>query len=250
MKKYLLSIITVVKDDEKNISKTIKSIINQKKSNIEYIIIEGKSIDGTLNKIKKYKNKIDKIISQKDKGIYDAMNKGIKIAKGEIIVFCNSGDFFYKDSLSEIIKIFKKDKYDFVFGTVVRNYTKSKILKHGFNFERIKYNFDFATSHTTGFFLKKKIYKMIGYYNTKFKISADYDLYFRLYKKRLKGGFTPKNLKIGNVASGGYSSKVSYFNHLIEETKIRFHNKQSIFLIFILFINSVLKNPLKFFNLK
>ena len=136
---------------------------------------------------------INKIISKKDNGIYDAMNKGLKVAKGEIIVFCNSGDFFYKNSLQKVMYLFDKFNYDFVFGTVLRNYTKGKILKFGFNFNRMLYNFDFATSHSTGFFLKKKIYNLIGNYNTKFKISADYDLYFRLYKKKLKGGYTRKN---------------------------------------------------------
>ena len=107
------------------------------------------------------------------------------------------------------------------------------------------YNFDFATSHSTGFFLKKKIYNLIGNYNTKFKISADYDLYLRLYKKNLKGGYTKKNQKIGNMRSGGFSSKVSFFDHLIEETKIRLHNSQNIFFVFLIFINAIFKNILK-----
>ena len=248
MKKYLLSVITVVKNDEKNIQKTIKSIISQKKINIEYIIIDGNSKDKTVEKIKKYKKRINKFISKKDNGIYYAMNKGIKLAKGDIIVFCNSGDYFYKNSLFKIKNLFLKKNYDFVFGTVVRNYTKSKILKYGFNFERIKYNFDFATSHTTGFFLKRKIYKQIGNYNTKFKISADYDLYFRLFKKGYKGGYTSKNNKIGNVASGGYSSKISFLNHIVEEAKIRIHNKQNIFLVFLIFLNSLIKNFNKIFQ--
>ena len=132
------------------------------------------------------------------------MNKGLKLAKGDIIVFCNSGDFFYKNSLSKVIKLFNKYNYDFVFGTVLRNYTKGKILKYGYNFNRLKYNFDFATSHTTGFFVKKNVHKKIGNYNTKFKISADYDLYFRLYKNNFKGGATNKKDIIGNVASGGF----------------------------------------------
>ena len=94
MQKNLLSIITVVKNDEQNIQKTIKSIISQKNINYEYIIIDGKSTDNTLKKIRKYKSKINKIISRKDNGIYDAMNKGLKVANGDVIVFCNSGDFF------------------------------------------------------------------------------------------------------------------------------------------------------------
>ena len=248
--KKKLSIITVVKNDEKNIEKTIKSIVFQKKRDYEYIIIDGKSNDGTIKKIRKYKKKIDKIISKKDKGIYDAMNKGLKLSKGEIIVFCNSGDFFYKNSLNKVISLFEANNYDFVFGTVMRNYTKKRILKHGFDFDRILYNFDFSTSHTTGFFLKKKIYNLIGNYNLKFRISADYDLYFRLYKRGLNGGFTKKNIKIGNVASGGYSSKISFLEHLIEESKIRLHNKQNIFMVLLIFINSLIKHPLKFLGIK
>ena len=245
MQKNLLSIITVVKNDERNIEKTIKSIISQKNIKYEYIIIDGKSSDKTLKKILKYKRKINKIISRKDNGIYDAMNKGLKIANGDVIVFCNSGDFFYKNSLQNVMALFDKFSYDFVFGTVLRNYTKGKILKFGFNFNRMLYNFDFATSHSTGFFLKKKIYNLIGNYDTRFRISADYDLYFRLYKKNLKGGFTKKNQKVGNMKSGGFSSKVSFFDHLIEETKIRIHNSQNIFFVFLIFINSVLKNLFK-----
>jgi len=245
MNKKKLSIITVVKNDEKNIEKTIKSIVLQKKSSFEYIIIDGYSKDNTINIVKKYKKKIDIIISKKDKGIYYAMNKGIKLANGKIIVFCNSGDFFYKNSFKKILKLFKKKNFDFVFGTVLRNYTKSKILKYGFNFDRIKYNFDFATSHTTGFFLKKKIYKKIGNYNTKFKISADYDLYFRLYKGNFIGGYTSKKDKIGNVASGGYSSKRTFLSHLVEESKIRLHNKQNIFIVILIILNAIIKNFVK-----
>ena len=97
------------------------------------------------------------------------MTKGIKKSKNDIIVFCNSGDFFYKNSLQKVMKIFYYKDVDFVFGTVMRNYTKRSILKYGFNTKRIFYNFDFATAHSTGFFLKRKIYKKIGLYNLKYK---------------------------------------------------------------------------------
>ena len=159
IKNHTLTVITVVKNDQNNIEKTIKSVILNKSNKIEYIIVDGKSKDKTLSVIKKYKKKIDKIISEKDKGIYDAMNKGIKRSKNEIIVFCNSGDFFYKGSLKKILNIFNKKKVDYVFGTVLRNYTKNKIIKSKLNPDRIYYNFDFATAHSTGFFLKKKFIK-------------------------------------------------------------------------------------------
>ena len=239
---HSLSVITVVKNDQKNIEKTIKSVIANKKSlNLEYIIIDGKSRDKTLSIIKKYKKKIDKIISEKDKGIYDAMNKGINLSNNDIIVFCNSGDFFYKNSLKKIINIFNRKDYDFIFGTVVRNYTKSKIIKSKYDPSRIYYNFDFATAHSTGFFLKKKIYNKIGKYNLKFKCSADYDLYFRLIKNGYKGSVSKKNDLIGNIASGGFSSKIGFFEHLFEETKIRIHNRQNLIFVILIFLNSLLK---------
>lgn len=245
MNKFKLTIITVVKNDEKNIEKTIKSIINQKGVKFEYIVIDGGSTDNTIKILNKYKKFIKKIISKKDKGIYDAMNKGIKFASYDIIVFCNSGDFFYKNSLKKVIKVFNNKKVDFVFGTVVRNYTKGVIIKYGFNSKRIFFNFDFATAHSTGFFLKKNIYKKIGLYNLKFRCSADYDLYLRLIKKNYKGASTNKVDLIGNVASGGFSSKISFFSHLMEETKIRLNNNQNLFIIVLVFFNSLLKNLFK-----
>lgn len=243
---HSLTVITVVKNDEKNIERTIKSVIsNNKGFRFEYIIIDGKSKDKTLSIIKKYKKKISKITSEKDHGIYDAMNKGIKKSKNDIIVFCNSGDFFYKKSLKKIIKIFNSKNVDYVFGTVVRNYTKKKIIKYSLKPNRIYYNFDFATAHSTGFFLKRKVYKKIGLYNLKFKCSSDYDLYLRMIKKGYQGTVTKKKDLIGNVASGGFSSKLSFFEHLCEETKIRIHNKQNILIIMIIFFNSILKKIFK-----
>ena len=243
---HSLTVITVVRNDQENIEKTIKSVIsNNKGFKLEYIIIDGKSQDKTLSIIKKYKNKISKIISEKDYGIYDAMNKGINISKNDIIVFCNSGDFFYKNSLKKVIQIFNSKNVDYVFGTVVRNYTKKKIIKFSLNPKRVFYNFDFATAHSTGFFLKRDVYKIIGLYDLKFKCSSDFDLYFRMVKKGFIGSVTKKKDLIGNVASGGFSSKISFFEHLIEETKIRLKNKQNFIFIVIIFINAILKRMLK-----
>ena len=243
---HSLTVITVVRNDQENIEKTIKSVIsNNKGFKLEYIIIDGKSQDKTLSIIKKYKNKISKIISEKDYGIYDAMNKGINISKNDIIVFCNSGDFFYKNSLKKVIQIFNSKNVDYVFGTVVRNYTKKKIIKFSLNPKRVFYNFDFATAHSTGFFLKRDVYKIIGLYDLKFKCSSDFDLYFRMVKKGFIGSVTKKKDLIGNVASGGFSSKISFFEHLIEETKIRLKNKQNLLFIIIIFMNAIFKKLLK-----
>ena len=159
----LFSIITVVKNDEKNIQKTIVSVLNQKFKNFEYIIIDGNSNDSTVSIINQYKHKIDLLISEDDDGLYFAMNKGAKIAKGKFLVFVNSGDTLNIDAL-EIInkKILQNPAIDFIFGTVKRHYTKGSFLKFGFNKKKLNYNFDFATSHSTGFYIRRSKFEKIG----------------------------------------------------------------------------------------
>ena len=241
------SIITVVKNDEKNIQKTIESILNQTFKNFEYIIIDGKSEDSTLSLINKYKDKINFIISEKDDGIYFAMNKGAKIASGEFVVYVNSGDTLTADALKIIQrKINEKPNIDFVFGTVKRHYTQDTLIKFGFNKKKLIYNFDFATSHSTGFYLRKSKFQELGFFNTKYKCSADYDVYYKmLISNNAEGTFTDKQDLIGEVSSGGYSSKLSFIDHLIEEMRIRFDNKQNFFLIIFIFFNALIKNGLK-----
>ena len=191
--KPFFTIITVVKNDQDNITKTINSIESQKFRDYEYIIVDGFSEDKTTEKILKKKRKINIIVREKDKGLYDAMNKGVKLSSGEVIVFVNSGDILTKKALEIIHKKFKKNKVDFVFGTVKRHYTKKTILKHGFNPKRILYNFDFATAHSTGFFIKKKSLLKIGKFNLKYKCSADYDLYYKaIVKLNMVGDQTTK----------------------------------------------------------
>ena len=250
-KNPLFSIITVVKNDYKNIQKTIKNILLQTFKDYEYILIDGKSNDGTLQKINKFKKRIDLFISKKDNGIYFAMNKGLKFANGRIIVFVNSGDLLTKNALKIIEKKFKEDpKVDFVFGTVKRHYLTSTIIKHGYNPHRLKYNFDFATAHSTGFFIKSESQKKIGYFNTNYKCSADYDFYYKaIVQKKLIGNFTKKKDLIGIVKSGGYSSKISFLEHLFEESKIRICNKQNVFFVIIIIFNALLKYILKKTNI-
>jgi len=246
IKKPFFSIITVVKNDEKNIYKTLKSVSSQTFKNFEYVVIDGRSTDKTLEILKKNK-RINFLISEKDKGIYYAMNKGLKHSRGKIIVFINSGDIFSKNALKIVHDIFKKNsEISFVFGTVLRKYTKANILKYGYNDKRLIYNFDFATAHSTGFFLKRNIYNLVGNFNTKYKCSSDYDIYYKvIIKNKLLGKSTKKNELIGTVAAGGFSSKISFFNHLKEEIQIRKDNKQNKFFLFLIFINALIKNFLK-----
>jgi glycosyltransferase involved in cell wall biosynthesis len=248
-RKPYFSIITVVKNDENNIIKTIASVNSQSFKNFEYIIIDGSSVDNTLKNIKKREKNFDILISEKDKGIYYAMNKAAKIASGKIIVYVNCGDKLTKNALRIIQKKFKVSKnLDFVFGTVRRHYTKNTILKYGVNIKRLNYNFDFATTHSTGFFIKRKIFKKLKYFNTRYKYSADYDLYYRLIiKNKSCGSSTKKNELIGIMKAGGYSSKISFFEHLKEEMRIRYDNGQNLLLIMLIFFNALIKHIIKAF---
>ena len=241
------SIITVVKNDEKNIELTINSILNQEFKNFEYIIVDGNSKDNTVGIINRYKDNIDKIISENDNGIYFAMNKGANLASGKFIVFVNSGDIFTTKALKIIYeRITKQPDVDFIIGTVKRHYTKDTIIKSGFDKKRLKYNFDFATSHSTGFFLRNSKFREIGFFNTNYKCSADYDIYYKLLiLNDLQGVSTKHEELIGEVSSGGFSSKISFFDHLLEETKIRINNHQNIILVALIFINALIKRVFK-----
>ena len=169
------------------------------------------------------------------------------IIKGTFLVFVNSGDLLTKNALRIINHLYKKnDKVDFIFGTVKRNYTTGPIIKSGYNKLKLNYNFDFATSHSTGFYIKLQSLKKVGIFNTNYKCSADYDLYYRvIIKNNLKGISTNKNKIIGIMRSGGYSSKISFFQHLLEETNIRYNNGQNIFFVFLIFCNAIFKFFLK-----
>lgn len=244
-KQKLLSLITVVKNDVLNIEKTIKSILRQKGKDVEFIIIDGKSSDGTIKIIKKYKNKIDKVVIEKDRGIYYAMNKGIKFSTGKYIGFCNSGDLINKGGIKIIINHLKNDT-DVLFATVKRHYLGKTVIKSGYNLLRLNYNFDFATSHSTGFYIKSKFHNVLGLYDISFKCSSDYDFYYRLLKNnKINIMSTPKNKIVGIVQKGGFSSTLSPIDHLNEETKIRIKNKQNFILILIIYINSLIKIFLK-----
>jgi glycosyltransferase involved in cell wall biosynthesis len=244
-----VTIITVVKNDEKFILRTLNSIEKQNYNNIEHIIIDGKSTDHTLSKIKSFKKKNQIIISEQDLGIYDAMNKGIKLASGDIIAFCNSGDLIKKRGISLIVNYFKKNKdLDFLFAGVWRFYKGSKIKKNTFSPKRIHYNFDCYTAHSTGFYIKKTSQNKLGFYNLDFKCSADYDLFYRMIvKMKMTGLCTKKNEIVGLVKSGGFSSKFTYLDHLIEETRIRIHNKQNIIWVILIFLIHYFKNLKKIF---
>jgi glycosyltransferase involved in cell wall biosynthesis len=246
--KPFFSIITVVKNSSDTIESTIKSVINQNHKDIEYIVIDGNSNDDTLNKIKSYNNKINYWCCIRDKGIYDAMNYGLKLASGQVIGIINSGDIYTRSSFDIVKKYFiQKENLSFLFGTVERHYLGNNIIvKTGFNKNRIKYNFDSQTCHSSGFFIKSDVQKKIGLYNTKYICSSDYDLFYKIFlDKNLIGESTTKDELIGVVQAGGFSSKYGFWKKLKEEIQIRIDNKQNVIFIFIILVNILLKKGVK-----
>ena len=239
--KILFSIITVSLNQPK-IKNNFKSLRKQTYKNFEHIVIDGGSTDKTVDIIKKNSKNISFWQSKKDKGIYDAINIGIKKSKGDIIGILNADDIYYKNALEIVKKYFENERIDFLFGTV----RKERVLQ-GFWPNKIRWKFNIYPSHSGGFFITRLAQKKIGYYNLKFKYSSDRDLIYRMIvRHKLSGGCTKKNEVISKFDTGGISSKISFFERLFEEARIRLNNNQNIFFVFLLIIAHTIN---KFLNL-
>ena len=244
-KNFKISVITVTKNSEKFLEENLKSLENQIYKNFEHIIIDGKSNDRTLEIINQYKDKIYYWKSEKDLGLYDAMNKGISVATGEIIGILNSDDIYYPEALSIVNNYFRfNTNIDFLFGSV----HKHKLM-HGFYPKKIKWTFGFYTTHSVGFFIKRSSQIKLGLYDIQYKYSADYDLFYRMIvKKNYRGLSTKKDEILGKFRSGGLSSKIRYLDFLKENNKIRINNGQNRFIVYIIFLLRFIRNFKKIFN--
>jgi glycosyltransferase involved in cell wall biosynthesis len=209
-----LSIITVVYNGRTTLGDTIQSILNQDYPNIEHIIIDGGSTDGTIELVQSYGNQIAKFISEPDRGMYDAMNKGIRLATGDIIGILNSDDFYADtDVISTVVQTFQQHQVDSVFGdlvfvnpddlkTVVRYYGSA-------NFHPSRFAYGWMPPHPT-FFVKRHAYEQYGLFKTDYKIAADYEILIRfLAKHQLTYRHIPKvmvNMRPGGVSTTNFKS--------------------------------------------
>jgi glycosyltransferase involved in cell wall biosynthesis len=208
----LISIITVCFNSDRTIQNTIDSVLYQTYSNIEYIIIDGDSSDNTVDIIKKYQHQISIFLSEPDNGIYDAMNKGINIATGDIIGILNSDDFYSDDRVIEqIVNKFNDKNVDSVFANLL--YVNSKNLNKAvryFDSSQFKpdlFSYGLMPAHPT-FFVKKSIYKKYGNFRTDLKIAADFDLMARfLYLNRITYCYFDKVIIV--MRMGGISTSFS-----------------------------------------
>ena len=227
----LISIITVVYNNVSHIQKTLNSIYSQKYKNYEIVVIDGNSNDGTLQIIKKNKSKINFWISEPDKGIYDAFNKGMKYSSGDYLGFVNSDDILMPNALKILSRYIKRyPDVDFFFGAVRKHWG----ILHGYKPWKIWLSWGFYSSHSTGFFIKKSSAKKVGNYNLKYKYSSDYDYFYRMIvHHKMKGIASKKEELFGIFQRGGFSSRVNFFDHLVECTRIRLDNKQNKFMVLI-----------------
>ena len=205
-----ISIITVTFNSEKFINCCLESIKNQDHNDIEHIVIDGASTDNTLALLKAKKKQIKVLISEADDGIYHAMNKGLKIASGDIIGFLNSDDFYKSDNvLSSVNRIFENNQFldacysDLVY---VDPLNTSKIIRYwkSGNFKLGSFSKGWCPPHPT-FFVKKSVYEQHGNFDTNYKLASDAELMMRFMEvKKIKVKYEPKlwvKFRIGGVSN-------------------------------------------------
>lgn len=203
--KPLVSIITVVRNGVRTLEQTIKSVILQSYDNIEYIIIDGASTDGTLEIIKKYGNKIAYWVSELDTGISDAMNKGIKLSNGELVGILHSGDYYTQAAVEEIVKAYLTDRsIGVLHGDLIyyKDKKESVVVSPCMNPQRIWVTMIY--NHPTCF-VARRIYNEFGVFDTSLKVAMDYELLLRFHLKNVKVHYVNKVLAGMDVE--GKSSK-------------------------------------------
>ena len=210
----IVSIITATFNSEKYLRSCIESVIEQDYLDIEYIIVDGKSTDSTLEIIKLYKSKISTWISEPDQGIYDAINKGIMLAKGDIVGILNSDDLFFdKNVVSRIVNAFKNIDTEIIFADIdfIENYNNKKVIRHysSKHFKPWMFRFGFQPAHPT-FYTYRKNFDQYGYYRTDLKIAGDFELLLRfVYKRGLSYKYINDSwvkMRIGGASTSGIKS--------------------------------------------
>lgn len=219
-----ISIVTVVYNNAATIGHAIDSVLAQDYPNIEYIVVDGMSTDGTVDIIKGYGNRITQFVSEKDKGIYDAMNKGIRMATGDVVGILNADDFFYNNTIvSAIAAEFVADKtLDATLGDIVfiAENDHKRVLRHysSKKWRPSKFAWGYMPAHPA-FFCRKVHFDRYGYYKTYYKIAADYELLIRfLLLHRLRFKYLPlitTSMRMGGASTRNINSILT-LNHEIK----------------------------------
>ncbi|RDV14855.1 glycosyltransferase [Pontibacter diazotrophicus] len=194
-----VSIITIVYNNCETIADAIDSVLCQTYPNIEYIVVDGLSTDGTVDVVKGYGDRITHFVSEKDGGLYDAINKGIRMATGDVIGLLHSDDIFYsKEAITAVAAAFKANNCESVYADLVyvdreKPERVTRNWKSG-SYKRDNFIYGWMPPHPT-FYVKREVYERLGLYNTLFKSAADYELMLRyLYKHNISTAYVPECL--------------------------------------------------------
>ena len=234
-----ISIITISYYAESTIEKTLLSVANQSYENIEHIIVDGNSKDNTIDICKSYSH-ISKILSEPDKGVYDAFNKGIKLATGDVIGFLNADDTFYNEnSIQDIVDAFSNNEADIVYGNLDYVNEESKVIRNWISrpYEKGLVKKAWKPAHPT-FYCKKEVYDRLGGYNDSFKIAGDFELCLRFLEINQVPSFY-LNKKLVKMLVGGISNSALKSKWIIFKEDLR-----------ALKINNISVNPFLFFLYK
>lgn len=218
-----ISIITITYNSAATVEQTILSVLDQDYKDIEYIIVDGASTDGTMEIVNRYKDRIAKIVSEKDKGLYDALNKGISMATGEVTGILHSDDFYTGHSvISHVMDLFEKENCDGVYADlyyVNRDHTDKIVRKWNSGaYHAGRFINGWMPPHPT-FFVKTFCYKKFGAFDLEFRTSADYELMLRFIEKhKIRLAYLPEY--IINMRTGGQSN-VSLKNRVIANLEDR-----------------------------
>ncbi|MDF2155705.1 glycosyltransferase family 2 protein [Vibrio sp. CAU 1672] len=219
-----VSIITVCYNSEQTIRDTIESVLNQTHEEIEYIVIDGLSSDGTMDIVQEYAGSIDVIVSEKDKGLYDAMNKGIELATGDLVGILNSDDVFSGSAtISEIVS--SAHNCDGVFADIgFYDETLTKKTRHysSKGFHKAKFSRGFMPAHPSCY-LRKEVISQVGKYSLDYKIAADFDYLVRAFSlPNISFHYLNKEvvkMREGGVSTSGISANITLNKEIISSCK-------------------------------
>ncbi|MCE9681656.1 glycosyltransferase family 2 protein [Halomonas alkalisoli] len=219
---FPVTVVTVCYNSEETIGRTFESLLNQTYKNFEYIVIDGGSTDRTLDIIKEFEGKFEgcfKYVSEKDGGIYDAMNKGILLSSGSYIGLLNSDDWYENNTVEEVVRNIKNNpEVDIFYGFI-------RVIKKGREYMVRRNNYDFIAEgsgliqHPTCF-IKRKAYEDVGLYDTKYRVCADQDLILRMVLSGKK--YLGINSVLTNFSQGGITDN---FDATYEVLKFKYNNK-------------------------
>lgn len=225
-----LSIITICYKIKDEIEKTCQSIVNQTWQDFEWVVIDGGSTDGTVDILNKYRSRINVFISEKDRGIYNAMNKGIKLASGKWLSFMNGGDAYAANDVLE--KIFKDKEYDadVLYGNVNKIYPDGHTEHDNYNTKPdLSFFLRDVINHQSSF-IKRNLFDKFGFYDEIYKIAADWEKWIVFTENGCK--FQKVDITVANFMCNGISSNMSALAAELEKIRAQYFVKQSRYLLF------------------